>query len=438
VSTGGGNDIVCGSSGPDRIFTGSGNDIVLGNGGNDVISAGTGNDTVDGGSGNDTILGGPGNDNLSGGAGNDRVSGETGNDTESGGVGNDSITGGTGADTEAGDAGNDSLSGDAGNDSLSGGSGNDSLSGGAGSDNLDGNDGTDTEVGGDGTDTLHVDGGDHHSGGSGDSVNEDSRHAAVPSDVAAALTLGVKYLGDGIKAGDVTGSGKQVALPDAPTVGTAPDGSLIKDVTWNVTVKGDRTDVRGCVDGSSDGVNFFKLRLEAREGDDRGARPDHASHVTVGKCSDNFLPATAPDDLLAQLTANAGYLSAEISAGTLTGSGVSATVPSDGVNALPDGNLITVVQYGALPAQGDSGIKGRICLSGSSDGTAFYRFVGEVEGGVLKGETFAGACMPHQGDDGGHHGSGDPSPSPSPSGSSDGGHGGHGGDVSPSPSSSSS
>ena len=146
IRAGAGDDIICGTSGPDRIFAGDGNDTVLAGNGNDTIDGWNGFDTIDGGFGNDTasggagddvITGGPGTDTVSGNTGNDQVTGGGGSDSLSGNVGNDVINGGLGDDRANGDTGNDMISGNEGSDTLNGGVGNDSLSGGAAPDVID-------------------------------------------------------------------------------------------------------------------------------------------------------------------------------------------------------------------------------------------------------------------------------------------------------------
>ena len=54
VATGGGDDVVRGSNGPDRIFAGAGDDIVDGLGGDDWLDGGTGGNSIDGGPGTDS------------------------------------------------------------------------------------------------------------------------------------------------------------------------------------------------------------------------------------------------------------------------------------------------------------------------------------------------------------------------------------------------
>jgi Ca2+-binding RTX toxin-like protein len=93
-----------------------------------------GDDIIDGAGGNDRLYAREGNDTVSGGTGDDHVYGEAGNDTMSGGEGQDRLYGGEGDDTLRGGTGNDTLVGGDGNDTLRGGDGEDSLSGGGGDD----------------------------------------------------------------------------------------------------------------------------------------------------------------------------------------------------------------------------------------------------------------------------------------------------------------
>ena len=133
-------------------------------------------------------------------------------------------------------------------------------------------------------------------------------------------------------------------------MGQPPVSDLITAASWNVVVKNNRIQMRGCVDGSADAPDvvsktFFKIRLEPREGDDAGVGRPRPPRITLGRCEDNFVPPVVPASLLGQLTANANYLGAEISDGTLTGSHVGTKVPYNNVSPVPDGSMITLVQY---------------------------------------------------------------------------------------------
>lgn len=67
VFAGGGNDVICGSSGKDKIYGGAGADVILARGGADVISGNSGNDTLFGELGADVMSGNSGDDQLYGG-----------------------------------------------------------------------------------------------------------------------------------------------------------------------------------------------------------------------------------------------------------------------------------------------------------------------------------------------------------------------------------
>lgn len=107
----GGNDVVYGGAGNDRIWgelgtpiTGNhvvtgGNDQLYGEDGNDQINGQTGADKLFGASDLDLLDGGAGNDLLDGGSGDDQLFGRNGQDRLRGGIGNDQLTGGTQGDT---------------------------------------------------------------------------------------------------------------------------------------------------------------------------------------------------------------------------------------------------------------------------------------------------------------------------------------------------
>lgn len=161
---GNGNDILFGGLQSDQLAGGGGNDILHGEAGNDAIGGGAGTDQLFGEGGNDALFGGVGNDSLDGSFGSDRLVGATGIDTLIGGAGADNLSGGQHDDTLAGNTGNDTLAGGAGNDSLAGGSENDILRGDEGNDQLLGQTGDDILIAGAGNDVLQ--------GGSGnDTVN---------------------------------------------------------------------------------------------------------------------------------------------------------------------------------------------------------------------------------------------------------------------------
>ncbi len=206
----GGNLIVFGSAGDDRIVLYAGNSgifvrvnserhgpfdipigrrlFAFGEEGNDFITVsgdllqvaelhgGTGDDYLAGGLSADLIVGGPGSDRIQGGEGDNRLFGD-GNEfvsdvlIESPEDGNDQVSGRGGADAIWGGGGNDSLYGADGDDTLDGGSGDDHLTGGNGSDILRGGQGRDTLQGGSGRDFLSGgDGDDQLFGGSDDDI----------------------------------------------------------------------------------------------------------------------------------------------------------------------------------------------------------------------------------------------------------------------------
>ena len=69
----GGDDLLVGGAGADRLLGGPGNDILVGNAGADALHGGPGDDTLMGGPGNDLLIGGPGKDTLGGGPGRNEV-----------------------------------------------------------------------------------------------------------------------------------------------------------------------------------------------------------------------------------------------------------------------------------------------------------------------------------------------------------------------------
>lgn len=197
----------------ENLTTGGGDDVLTGSSGANVIRAGAGIDTVSGGAGDDRLFGEGGADVLNGGAGEDRLLGEGGADVLNGGQGNDVMRGGPGDDTyRVGNAGDmvvelanegrdrvradidftlpdhveelvmgalatvgtgngldnqiqgngnsDTIDGRAGNDRLYGYDGDDTLIGRGGEDWLVGGAGLDTLVGGDDRDVFVFDDGD--------------------------------------------------------------------------------------------------------------------------------------------------------------------------------------------------------------------------------------------------------------------------------------
>jgi len=386
-------------TGPSVVRAYAGNDLICGSAGRDVIYAGAGNDRVYAGAGADTVFGEAGNDAINGDSGNDIISGGNGNDVVNGGTGNDAISGNSGDDTENGGAGNDAISGQAGSDHLSGGVGNDALNGGPGVDVIDGNDGADVVDGGPDSDVIHLDPSDALSGLNdiSDIEGDDSEHAVVDPALETALTTAAKYLSDGIAAGDITGSGNQSTLPPAPSLPdptpTFDPASLVSNVTWNVDTKDGQPDIHGCVDGTVNGTDFFKLRLEHRDGHpEEGAGLANNDHpVTTGKCDSNLVPVTAPADVTTSLTEGAAFLSAGILDGNVVGEGDQATLPADGANTVPaSADLLTSVRWNV---DGHEGIEARFCIAASNDaGVTTFHYRGKIEDGASQGVIVDGPC----------------------------------------------
>lgn len=147
ITTGGGDDVVVGSSGRDFIFGGDGDDTLTGLGGNDQLSGDAGQNSLLGGDGDDMLTGGASDDILNGGSGNDTLDGGAGSDGLSGSTGNDLLIGGDDADTLFGGGGEDLLLGGEGDDTAFGGSAGDELNGGAGIDKLVGGSGNGNDTG---------------------------------------------------------------------------------------------------------------------------------------------------------------------------------------------------------------------------------------------------------------------------------------------------
>lgn len=150
----GGNDTVTANGGDDTISGGAGNDLLYGNDGADLIYGNQDADILYGNMGQDTLYGGQGDDRVYGGQDNDVVCGNKGNDSLWGNLGTDTLRGGDGNDLLYGNHGADTLQGEGGDDTLYGGQDADLLDGGAGSDSLCGNLGADTLSGGAGADML--------------------------------------------------------------------------------------------------------------------------------------------------------------------------------------------------------------------------------------------------------------------------------------------
>ncbi|WP_306250446.1 M10 family metallopeptidase [Parvularcula sp. IMCC14364] len=153
-ATGGGDDIIDGGDGNDRIFGGDDFDQLTGGSGDDIISGGDGQDTIDGGNGQDTLNGDAGADIIVGGAGADIISGGGQNDDLTGNGGQDTIFGNDGDDIISGGGDKDILDGGDGNDEIIGGDSGDRIFGGAGDDNISGRRGSDDIFAGDGNDFV--------------------------------------------------------------------------------------------------------------------------------------------------------------------------------------------------------------------------------------------------------------------------------------------
>jgi Ca2+-binding RTX toxin-like protein len=157
LNGGGGNDVLEGGVGDDRMIGGGGHDLLIGGGGDDyqignagsdTLFGGDGHDRLNGAAGNDHIFGGDGNDRMLGGGGRDRMEGQAGDDRLMGHGSSDTLFGGPGDDRLRGGIGSDQLNGEDGDDELRGEDGNDSLHGGPGFDILRGQDGNDRLTGG--------------------------------------------------------------------------------------------------------------------------------------------------------------------------------------------------------------------------------------------------------------------------------------------------
>jgi Ca2+-binding RTX toxin-like protein len=163
ILAGGGDDMIVGTDGHNKLWGSGGNDTIMGEGGSDDLfgGAGDGADTLDGGDGFDWIdyrgyngnvviqlqagqagyVGVPGStdtlermEGARAGGGDDIIQGDENHNALYGGAGNDTIEGGGGSDDLLGEAGNDSILGDGGDDYIWLGPGNDTMYGGEGFD----------------------------------------------------------------------------------------------------------------------------------------------------------------------------------------------------------------------------------------------------------------------------------------------------------------
>ena len=155
-----GPDMITGTEGSDLVRAGDGDDVVDGLGADDCLFGDNGEDVLDGGSGSDRLDGGAGADKLIGADGPDALFGGLGVDRLEGGPGNDRLSGGARRDILSGGGGRDVLFGGRGEDAISGGRGNDRIFGGAGRDRIYGNAGSDRITPGRGEDRVIAAGGD--------------------------------------------------------------------------------------------------------------------------------------------------------------------------------------------------------------------------------------------------------------------------------------
>lgn len=148
----GGDDVLNGGTGNDRLSGFAGDDELNGNAGNDTLDGGDGDDRLDGGTGVDRMSGGAGDDTYLVDDARDRVSEARGGGTDTveastsftipknvevlrlTGTAALNATGSNGADRLEGNAGANTLDGRGGNDVLLGGAGADTLLGGRGAD----------------------------------------------------------------------------------------------------------------------------------------------------------------------------------------------------------------------------------------------------------------------------------------------------------------
>ena len=154
TGTDGGEDLILGGAGNDRLDGLDGADTLLGGQGKDRLHGGLSADALSGEGGDDDLYGDDGDDDLDGGGGNDRLTGGKGNDRMNGGSGNDTLKGGTGDDGLKGKHGRDLLKGGNGDDVLKGGADDDTIKGGKDADRLLGGNGDDFLKGGNGDDWL--------------------------------------------------------------------------------------------------------------------------------------------------------------------------------------------------------------------------------------------------------------------------------------------
>jgi Ca2+-binding RTX toxin-like protein len=367
------------------------NDTFFGAGGDDIV--------VSGGLGNDFISGGLGNDRLDGGDGDDQLKGESGNDTLIGGVGNDFIIGGAGADfidggdgfdtvsyadfrtgpvvvnlvdptQNTGDAagdvivnveafllngsddvfvgsdGNYFVDGEGGDDIINGGAGNDTLIGDSGDDILDGGHGADEMDGGAGNDTIVIHAGDVTFGEIIDGGDGFDRLVVSDNDMhpfaAAISNMEELDLASGVR--DVYLAPEQLAAFNtiASLDGSRAAFSINAQFVGTYSLEG-KTII---------GI----LTLNGSSGDD----------TLIGSAGNDILDGEGGNDTiiggqgidLARYTNATGGITANLTAGTVSGAGIGTDTLS-GIEQIRGSNfadvyIATGFNQGASPAPGTS------------------------------------------------------------------------------------
>jgi hypothetical protein len=252
------------------------------------------------------------------------------------------------------------------------------------------------------TETPHPSETPHNSKG-GSTSGEHSK-VADPS-LSAALYAGVKYIISGIKAGDIaptTGAVFAHELPVATTVGAAPQSSLIKDVVYysNPTKKSGAA----CVDGTVDGVVFFKLmagldmkeNVSANLGKCPTSNSTQETHQSPKpsespKPAEQHNPPTTPgshqggseNNLKQGLMINANYLAKLIKSGS---------APASGVKSSTEANAIIKDRVWTTSVNSDGNKSGVICIDGALDGSTYYKYTLEDLNNPTSGKYSQGKC----------------------------------------------
>ena len=206
------------------LVAGAGDISGTGNGLANTITGNEGNNVIDGGAGADTMIGGLGDDTyyvdnagdviteLANG-GHDLVYSSISytlpsfvEDVTLTGTADIDATGNTQSNIINGNSGANTLDGGIGNDALYGNDGSDTLIGGGGADHLDGGTGADSMSGGVGNDSYVVD-------NSGDVITENLHEGTdtVDSSISYTLTANVENLNLTAGAGDIDGTGNELA-----------------------------------------------------------------------------------------------------------------------------------------------------------------------------------------------------------------------------------